>query len=455
MIQSRAIFRSWGQLVVALGVESVLLWVAGIIMHSLSLGIVGSFLKTYWLWVSLALLIIQVVVFVSREFKYRDSISEETDHVSVVYALHDDDPDRLALSLRSVVFQSRQPQAIYVVDSGSCIENYDAVRDWFIPFAHRHGVAVYWSKQDYEGIRQAHVYAFEQAVFASVFVTVSASAVLDTHALAELLKPLTDESVQAVSGMALICKNQSAINARMMDVMYVTEQLAESAYTEPVASEGLAAYRASTIRDNIELYLSDARFDYDVELCDDSMLMLYALRNGQTVNQPTALFFTKIPDRMNYQLAAQARWAKSWIIRIWWRQKYLPSKLASMKYVTRRLAYAIIPTLLPFILLLNHRIDIALEIILYGLLVLSIFAYTVTARYFSIRRADQSSLSRMFTYILSPVAFFWFILVVRPIKFYSVLSVLLYPGRVEKLSVMSLDASSVGRHTLQGHLQEN
>lgn len=446
-MQGRVIYRRWNQMVVALGVESVLLWAVGFIIQNLSLGVVGGFLRAHWFWVSLLLLIIQVLVFVGRELKYRDSISEETEHVSVVYALHDDDPERLVLSLRSVIFQSRLPQAVYIVDSGSYIHNYDAVRDWFIPFAHRHGVAAYWYKQNYEGLRQAHAYAFDQAVFASVYVTVSASAVLDIHAFRELLKPLTDESVQAVSGTALICKNQSSVSSRMMDVMYVTEQLAEGAYTDPVASEGLAAYRASTIRENLDLYVSDARFDYDVELCDDSMLMLYALRNGQTVNQSTALFFTRIPDRMNYQLDAQARWAKGWIIRIWWRQKYLPSRFMSLRYVLKRLAFAVIPTLLPFIILFNHRLDIALEIILYGVLTLSIFSYTVTSRYFSIRRADQSGLSRMFTYILSPLAFMWFILVIRPIKFYSVIRVLLRPDRVEKYSAVGLNASAVGRHS--------
>ncbi|WP_275561157.1 hypothetical protein [Streptomyces sp. 5-6(2022)] len=63
-----------------------------------------------------------------------------------------------------------------------------------------------------------------------------------------------------------------------------------------VNSGPLAAYRADVVRDNLDSYLNETFMGRPAMFSDDSLLTLYALLRGQTVQQPSAVAFTAMPS---------------------------------------------------------------------------------------------------------------------------------------------------------------
>ena len=93
----------------------------------------------------------------------------------------------------------------------------------------------------------------------------------------------------------------------MTDVIFVGQQLIDRSFMSRlgsvmVNSGGLAAYRCSILAENIDTYLNESYLGRHVEFSDDSLLTLFALLHGRTVQQPSAFAFAWMPDRWSHHL---------------------------------------------------------------------------------------------------------------------------------------------------------
>ena len=88
----------------------------------------------------------------------------------------------------------------------------------------------------------------------------------------------------------------------------------------------LAAYRAAVVRDNLDSYLNETFLGRAVAFPDDSMLTLFAQLAGRTVQQPTAVVLSAMPETVSHYLRQYVRRMRGSFIRSWWRFRYLPMR---------------------------------------------------------------------------------------------------------------------------------
>jgi len=230
-----------------------------------------------------------------------------------------------ATVVREVISQARTvfPHVV-VVDDGSTQGAYVAERDWFIRQAALGGICASWQRTPNEGKRHAQVHGFRKIRDADLFVTVDSDSMLDAEALHEIVQPFSDPRVMSVAGVILAINNRENLLARVTDVIFVGQQLIDRSFMSQlgsvmVTSGGLAAYRCSILAENIDTYLNESYLGRHVEFSDDSLLTLFALLHGRTVQQPSAFAFAWMPDRWSHHYRQQERWFRGSFIRGLWR----------------------------------------------------------------------------------------------------------------------------------------
>ncbi len=425
--------RSRARFVITLVFVALALWATRHIIKLIHIGSLGEYLYTNWIYLFSFILIALTLILANREKPRGASIAAElyNDHITVVVPAYNEDPAALKACLRSLIEQTRPVQSIYLVDDGSTTSDYANVKDWFIPFATDHGVKSDWIRQENGGKRHAQAAAFNRDSSATIFVTVDSDSILDGRAIEEIMKPFTDQQIQSVAGVVLAKNNQTNLLARITDLLFVTGQLVDRSMMSSlgsvlVNSGGLAAYRAEVVRDNLDSYLHETFFGRTIEFSDDSMLTLYALQRGKTVQQPSAFVFTMMPDRVNHHLRQQNRWMKGSFIRSWWRLKYLPlSSFGFFRQAIGWLQFVMTTTFLVLMLFTSQSLDPTL--LIYILMAPVILGYAQALRYFSVRRSDESIWSQILTYTLTPLAIIWSLFVLRPIRLYASATCLMNP----------------------------
>jgi hyaluronan synthase len=186
-----------------------------------------------------------------------------------------------------------------------------------------------------------------------------------------------------------------------------------------VNSGPLAAYRAGVIRDNLDSYLGETFMGRPVMFSDDSLLTLYALLRGRTVQQPSAVVFTALPERPRHFLAMYTRWMRGSTIRSLWRMRYLPvTGYAYWAQLTRWFQVALSTTVLGWLLLV--------EPIRYGttppasfLIVPFLIGWAQALRYLGVIRSDERIRSRAMTWLLMPLAVVGSWTVLRAMRWYG------------------------------------
>ncbi len=242
--------------------------------------------------------------------------------VVVLVPCYNEEPAALRACLESFLRQTRLPQGVSVVDDGSTVSAFEAERAWLLEAAAARGVAAHWLRIENHGKRVAQVMAAQAEPDADVYVTVDSDSILDPHAIEEGLKPFARADVQSVA--AIVLSTNVAANAltRVMDLICVTLQLADrsalSAMGSVMVNAGACAfYRGDVLRDNLVTYLTETFRGRPMQMSDDSMLTLFALRRGRTVHQSTAFAFTLMPETLGRHARQQLRWMRGSFIRSW------------------------------------------------------------------------------------------------------------------------------------------
>ncbi|MEU6744750.1 glycosyltransferase [Spirillospora sp. NPDC046719] len=342
---------------------------------------------------------------------------------AVAVPVFNEDPAQLMACLDSLLDQTRPPDAVHVVDDGSTTGGYDEVRSRFLRAATARGVSASWTRTPNNGKRHAQAVAFRAAPDADVYLTVDSDTILDSHAVAEGLAPFASPQVMSVAGVCLIENNRRSPVSRIYDLWYTSFQMVDRSGQSVMGSVMvncgvLAFYRAAIVRDHLDGYLNETFFGRPVAFSDDSMLTLYALLQGRTVQQPTCVGFTLAPDRLSHQMRQYLRWARGSTIRTWWRLRYLP--LGSYAYWAHlfRTAHFPLSTVMAFFLLFVHPM-LNRSMIPDIVVITVLLSYLQNLRYLTYRRSDQRLASQLLTYALSPLTSLWIALFLRPVRWYA------------------------------------
>lgn len=345
-------------------------------------------------------------------------------HVAVLLPVYNEDPGYLRLGLESMLAQTRRPTSVHVVDDGSTSSDYAEVRVWWTQAAKVAGITATWQRTPNSGKRHAQAAAVHASPEADVYVTVDSDSCLAPTALEEILLPLARARVQSVAGIVLATNHRASLFTRVMDLWFVTGQLTDrsalSATGSVLVNSGpLAAYRAAVVRDNLDSYLNERFMGRPVMFSDDSLLTLYALLRGRTVQQPTAVVFTALPERASHFARMYMRWMRGSTIRSVWRFRYLPlSGWAYWAHLLRWFQVALSTAVLGWLLVVEPA--------LYGrtppvsfLVVPFLIGWAQALRYLSIARSDERLGRRLVTWLLMPLAVVGSWTVLRVMRWYG------------------------------------
>lgn len=143
----------------------------------------------------------------------------------------------------------------------------------------------------------------------------------------------------------------------------------------------------------------------------------------RAVHQPTAFAFTLVPERFGHHRRQQLRWMRGSLIRSLWRFRYLPAgRVGYWVHLVKWLQYVALTVLLvalvatgallhPRLLVWVAAINVALHL-------------CVNARYLGVRRNDQTTRQRLGVYLTSPLVALWTGLVLRPLRWWAMLTLL-------------------------------
>ncbi|MGW4027932.1 glycosyltransferase family 2 protein [Streptomyces sp. NPDC004838] len=345
-------------------------------------------------------------------------------HVSVLVPVYNEDEGYLRLGLQSLLDQTRLPDSVHIVDDGSTSTEYEAVRRWWLAAADRAGIKTTWQRVPNGGKRHAQGHGVRVSPDADIYVTLDSDSCLAPNAIEQVLLPFGRASVQSVAGIVLATNHRVNLLARVTDLWLLTGQLVDRSALSSVGavlvnSGPLAAYRAEIIRDNLDAYLSETFRGRPVMLSDDSLLTLYALLRGRTVQQPTAVVFSAMPEKFGHLCRMYLRWMRGSTIRSLWRMRYLPvTGLAYWIHLLRWFQVALSTSVLVWLLLV--------EPFKYGnvpdasfLLLPFLIGWAQGLRYLSIIRSDERIRERIVTWMLMPLAVVFAWTVLRFMRWYG------------------------------------
>lgn len=340
-------------------------------------------------------------------------------HVAIIVPAYNEDPGYLKAGLESFLRQTRLPDSVHIVDDGSGVRDTDGkitevidyaeVRDWWLNAAHRAGIKTSWRRVDNGGKRHAQAHAIRVSPEADIYITCDSDSVFAPNAVEQVLIPFTRPRVQSVAGLVVAANIRANWLVRITDLWFVVCQLVDrsgqSAVGAVMVNSGpLAAYRAGVIRDNLGSYLNETFMGRPVMFSDDSLLTLYAQNRGLTVQQPSAICFSAMPEKWSHFSRMYLRWMRGSTIRSIWRARYLPiNRPAYWLHALRWLQMTLTQMVTVWLLLVEplHYGNLPP----YTMLVIPfLIAYAQGLRYLGVVRSDVRIRFQLTTWLMMPLA---------------------------------------------------
>lgn len=346
--------------------------------------------------------------------------------VAGLVPVYNEDPAALRSCLASMLAQTRPPDTVVVVDDGSSDpDSYEPVRSWLASAAASRGIRAVWVRQDNAGKRAAQMRGVAYAQRADAYWTVDSDTVSDQHALGELLKPFADPRVQSVAGVVMAGNVRRSLLTRVTDLWFLAGQLTDRSVLSVlgsvwVNSGPIAVYRGEVVRANAHLYLTEEFAGRRVGFSDDSLLTLFAMLGGRTVQQPTALAFALMPEHLGHFARMYVRWMRGSTIRSLWRVKYLPVwSFGWWLHLGRWVAVAVSSVLFVWFVLLAPLHGYGWAAVLWLAAVPVAIGYAQTLRTLVIRRSDLSAAYQWGTWLLTPLAVVFAATALRGMRWYG------------------------------------
>lgn len=426
----------------ALVLVALAAWAAHHAVRVSHFGHIGSRLAVVWLATFLFIAAQTILFLLERPRRLTARVHRQLDkmHVAVLIPAFNEDDAYLRLGLESLLKQTRKPDSVHVVDDGSTDTTYDTVRGWWERAARAAGIRTTWQRVPNGGKRHAQAHGVRNSPEADVYVTVDSDSCLDKKALQQLLLPLANPKIMSSAGVVMATNNRGPqkptgrkallawplykMMCRVTDLWLVTSQLVDRSSLSTIGavmvnSGPLAAYRAEIVRDNLDGYLSETFAGRPVNLSDDSLLTLYSLMRGKTVQQPTAFAFSAMPERYGHLQRMYLRWMRGSTIRSLWRLRYLPmNRLAYWVHLSRWFQVVLTSIVLMWLLLVDPVRHGSYPSPLF-LVVPFLIGWAQGTRYLVVRRSDESTASRVFTWALMPIAVIFSWTVLRWLRWYG------------------------------------
>lgn len=367
--------------------------------------------------------------------------------VAVIMPIYNEDPKIVRESIESMLRQSRPLQAISVCDDGSNLVDYAELQEWFHQACEQAGVAGYWTRTKNGGKRHAQMAARERVDWCDIYAMIDSDSVLDPRATEEALKAFADPQVMSVASMVAAANTKQNLFTRVMDLWYVglqfTDRSLMSRFNSVLVNYGaLAYYRAEVVDDNVDAYLNETFRNQEMRISDDSLLTLYALLKGKTVQQVTSWAFTYMPTTFKHHKNQQIRWMRGSFIRSMWRFRYLPmARFAFWGHLTKWVQYALATVAIVCVLATQDLTNWKTVGLL--LLIQAAIYYGVMLRYLTIRRSDESALYQLGTWAMTPFAAVWAGTFLRVWRIYAMLTcVNMAWGTRDKVEVVAAPAEA-------------
>ena len=336
--------------------------------------------------------------------------------VAVVVPCYNEDPALLARVLESLRWQTRRPDAVIVTDDGSSVSYADVIARY---------PEVHWIRQANGGKKHAQAAAFRTATWADIYVTIDSDSALERHAIEEGLRPFADPRIQAVAGVETAAnwrKNilTRAIAARSLAFQLFAMSSQSVACNVLICPGAFSLYRASLILEVLDAYLGETFCEVSVTLGDDTMLTFFALMAGRVVQQPTAFSFPAYPEKLSHHLRQWVRWMRASTIRQIWRLRYLPLRSYGWWFSVWQLAAFTAGVAATGLILTTLPASAPLGVGALG----GMFAWPLVlgTRLFTIKRSDLTMWDVLSGIALMPFAALWYLIVLRQIRFYGILT---------------------------------
>lgn len=349
--------------------------------------------------------------------------------VTVILPVFNEDPATLRACLLSLLNQTHSPQRVHVIDDASnAPDAVNAALTMVDDFAAKGIELVVDTQPTNQGKRAALGRAINESPDATWYFGVDSDTILDERALSECLRAGADERVHAVTGLVLAANHRTNLLTRLTDLRYGNAFSYErAAYSVARGSTlcacgSLALYRGRVLRANLDDFLGQEFLGKPAVFGDDRRITNYALMDGRSVYQETAVAYTAVPERFGHYLRQQTRWSKSffresvWVMRnmsprriAWWLTLV---ELSSWFVYTGFLLASL--AMLPF----DGRVH---NIATYGFF-LVMLSYARSARYLDLARTGTSGLERLGVFALAPIYALMHLFVMVPLRVWALVT---------------------------------
>lgn len=338
-------------------------------------------------------------------FRSFTHLEPATGTILALVPVYNEDPAHVRDTVLALLDQTIPPTEIHVVDDGSAVplETFRAPR-------------VVWHRQENAGKREAQATALRAVADRpwDFVLTVDSDSVPDRDAVEHLLRSMSDERVQAATGMILVRNWRDNLLTRLVDINVVSSclmfRMIRSWFGIVTPTSGaLALYRADLIYDNLEDYLSSGTAG------DDRRLSFYGLLRGQVVGVTEAVVETHLPTTIAGTFHQRLRWSKS----AWLGIPFVTTNLRPLAlfFYMYPLVFAL---LWPFVVTLLTALWIQFGVpgLMYGFLYWEVVAITMTAIY-AIYRPDLTTRERWALWALSPIYPALGVIILRPAAYWA------------------------------------
>lgn len=343
---------------------------------------------------------------------------------TVVIAHYNEDPLLLAKCLESLSLQTRLPDAVWVIDDGSnSSEAHDAARQW----AERQSFETYVERLEVNvGKRHAQRRPFGDDP-ADIIVTVDSDSVLDPDALAEGLKPFADPAIHAVSGSIVGLNWRRNLLTRVLDIEFVNSfvvgRAAMNRFRSMTVTCGvLALYRGRVVRQYLDAYVHQKFLGSVVRAGDDRDLTQFAMIEGRTVHQESAVAYTALPERVGHLVRQRFRWASSLYRGVVWSFVHLPPSHPGYWVLSLQAVVVVISAVVwAWLLLYEPIVNSSIHYADFGYLML--LSCGRSLRYLGAQRRNQTTRERWGNFLLAPLVAVLYMLVLTPVLYAGVVGV--------------------------------